>query len=197
MFRLLIILMVSLLSKSALAEGVENCLVCTSELFNSSGVIQSVAGRSERGEVNGIQYQFFFDDGNGSFWVSDIESGWDVSCKKDVISDKKTCTLNRGDLYVFAQGNGQVIVSIGTEHFPGSTVSFRADNRSPITNQAANDGKFSLKKSSQVVSELLNSNSITIRHMKWPYRNWVDSSMDTKGFGEAYSYIKWAVKRIK
>lgn len=158
----------------------------------------------ESGSLNGVRYEFYYSDGSGTFSSGDghkldlnNERNWSVSCKKDPITDAKHCSMNLFDLYVFVYPKGRAVVSIGAEHYPGSTVAIRVDKRAPHTISADDDGNFSSPASREIIKHLISGKSVTTRYMKWPYRSWEDSTWDLYGFNETYKYISWAVERMK
>ncbi len=162
--------------------------------------------KTEKGLINGVHYQFYYTDGSGTFSGTSgntgnirepYESNWSVSCKKDPISDKKTCQMKMKDLWVYVSGNGKTVVSIGAEHFPNSSVIARIDGGAPITSSSSNDGDFPPNASAKIIDGLKRGQSVTTRYMKWPYRTWVDNSWELYGFNETFKYINWAVRNIK
>jgi hypothetical protein len=195
-----IIAVLALFTGAAFADPwMPPCLVCTNEQFSPNGVVTITGIKTETGNINGIYYNIFYEDGSGSFGHKDDlhNDNWNVECKKDKITDSKMCSMKKESLYVYAHGNGKSIVSIGHDHFPNSSVTIRIESNTPITTSAANDGDFPAKTSDGIITKLKRSKSATTRYMEWPYRTWVDKEVDTQGFNEAYAYIKWAVKHIK
>ena len=161
--------------------------------------------KSEKGVLNGVHYDFYYTDGSGTFSGNSSntknfrnkENNWSVACKKDPISDKKTCHMKMNDLWIYVYDNGKVVVSIGSEHFPSSSVTVRIDQGTPFTASSTKDGDFPPKTSAKIIEQLKQARSLTTRYMKWPHKSWVDDSWEVYGFNEAFKYINWAVKRIK
>lgn len=100
-------------------------------------------------------------------------------------------------VWVWAYPNGHYIVSVGQDHFPGSTVAIRIDGGKPITASAKNGGMFSRQVSAKLLSQLKGASKLTTRYMEWPNRYWVDETWELYGFNEALQYITWAVDRIR
>lgn len=172
-----------------------------SERFTPNGVIE---GGTETGELNGVFYRFHHSDGSGRVAGKEGNNGslnesyfsnWSLSCEKDAMTDKKRCSMQLNDLWIYVYANGKSIVSIGSEHFPGSSVAIRIDGGTPIKASGDNDGDYSPATSAKIIAQLKKAKTITTRFMKWPYQHWVDQSWDLYGFPEAYQYITWAVKR--
>ncbi|MBI4756961.1 MAG: hypothetical protein HY778_16400 [Betaproteobacteria bacterium] len=161
--------------------------------------------QNSEGVVNGVHYRYYDDysasfagtEGNTTDFREPIGSNWDVGCEKDPITDKKTCHMHMKNLWVFVYGKGKPIISIGHDHFPGSSVVIRIDSSTPISSSAASDGNLSPALSAKVIERLKHAKQVTTRYMEWPYRSWVDDSWDMYGFNEAFQYITWAVKRVK
>ena len=134
--------------------------------------------KTEKGVLNGVHYSFYYTDGSGTFSgtpgntgnvMEPSESNWDVACKKDPITDKKMCHMKMKDLWVYVYENGKTIISIGSEHFPSSSVTVRIDGGAPFTTSSANDGDFPANTSAKLIEQLKRAKSLTTRYMKWPY----------------------------
>lgn len=186
------------------AKEVDNNYLLKNDIsFNMDGIVNTFG---ENGNINDVKYRFSYVNGSGRFSSGshDIvncnnDSNWRVQCYKDPITDKKNCLLHKYDLWIFVYGNMNEIVSIGDEHYPGSLVSIRVNKSKPITTSSQDDGSFSPLNSKRIIEQLLNDGAkiVTTRYMKWPYRKWEEQELGLYGFNEAYSYIKWAIKRIK
>lgn len=200
MLEAIIIAVLALSAGTAFADPwMPSCLVCTDEQFSPNGVVSITGIKTETGNINGIHYKIYYEDGSGSFGDKDnlLNNNWDVKCVKDKITDSKVCSMNKESLHVYAHGNGKSIVSIGHDHFPNSSVTIRIEGNPPITTSAKNDGDFPAKLSDGIITKLKSSKEATTRYMEFPYQTWVDKVVETQGFNETYAYIKWAVKHIK
>lgn len=190
--------------KMTKAEDVDNGdLLKRDKLFNEDGIVDEYG---EKGRIDDVEYKFIYENGSGNFSGSrnglveyENKDNWKVRCDKDPMTDMKRCSLHNHDLWILIQGNGKEIVSIGDEHFPRSIVSLRINKSKPITTSSQYDGNYSSPVSKKIIKQLLDDDSemVTTRYMKWPYREWEDNEIGLYGFNEAYSYIKWAIKRIK
>ena len=159
----------------------------------------------ELGVVNEIAYQVFHQDGSGSFAgqpgqdmankarLKDSDY-WSVACKRDAMSDKTTCHLNRGDFYLFIEPTGRYSVSVGTANFPGKPIAVRTGSGEPITT-LRKDNFFEAATSQRIVQQLLKEESLKTRYMKWPHDVWIDAEYSTYGFTQALEYIVWATKQ--
>lgn len=193
-----IIALILLCFYSAVAMA-DTSLIQSAEPFTPEG---SRDGYEEKGKLNGIDYHFYYTDGSGTFcgyrgFANCYAETVDVSCEKDPITDKKMCLMKMKSLWIYAYGNGKKVVSIGHDHYPGSSVFIRIDGGPSITGSAVADGNLSIATSAKIIERLARSKSVSTRYMEWPYRSWVDDSWDLYGFNEALQYITWAVKRIK
>ncbi len=179
------------------------CLCLCTSIANAKPFLtsaESLTPDGTKGIVNGIYYDYY-DDGSGSFGKQENDSlgdnNWSTQCDIDKITDEKMCSMKMKGLWIYAYGKGKVIMSIGLEHFPGSSVTIRIDGGTPISNSSKNDGNYSAGASAKIIEKLKRSKTVTTRYMRWPYRTWVDETLDISGFNEAFKYINWAVKRIK
>lgn len=183
--------------------------------FSQEGKVENVetkllskveVNKVESGVLNSVHYRFYYTDGSGTFagtprnigqFSEPSDSNWRVSCTKDPITDRKLCHMNMKDLWIFASPDSKPIVSVGSEHYPGSSVTLRLDQDTPISNTSKGSGQFSSQVSASLVEQLKSAKSVTTRHMKWPYQSWKDESWDLYGFAETLQYITWAVDHIK
>ncbi len=183
--------------------------------FSSDGKIEMTetkllrtteVSKTEAGVINGVHYHFYYTDGSGTFSGRPGNTGhhseptgtnWTTGCKKDPVTDRKHCYMQIRDLWIFVQPKGQIAVSIGHDHFPGSTVTIRLDNAPPISTGSRDDGTFNKQISAKLIKQLAQAKLATTRYMKWPYRTWVDETWELYGLPETLQYINWAVERIK
>lgn len=194
-------------------------LIVSSEPFSPSGTFKAPDSRLlgpdskvEEGEINGVRYRFYYSDGSGFVGgrmartpdehgtpAASTALSWDVACKKDAVTDRKMChmTVPGKNLWVWAYPKGRYIVSIGQDHFPGSTVTVRIDEGKPITAPAKNEGTFSPQESTRLIARLKGASKVTTRYMEWPNQYWVDETWELHAFNEALQYITWAVNRIR
>ena len=159
--------------------------------------------KTESGVLNGVDYKFYYTDGSGSFsgargeTLDSISGTWNVNCRKDAITDEKMCYMYFQDLWIFIDGKGRPTVSVGSNHYPSSTVAIRIDKAAPIVASSKNGGSFANGKSMKIIDSLKNAKSITTRYEKWPSEYPIDSSWEIYGFNEAYRYLNWAIKHIR
>lgn len=190
-------------------------LLKTDSKFSDSGTVELVESpvlrgtevdAVESGVLNGIHYKFYYTDGSGTFAgrqgdvggiMEPTNSNWTVECSKDAITDRKMCRMRMRDLWIYVYPGGRATLSVGAEHFPGTTVTVRIDQTTPTTTDAKRDGDFDFQTSARILSRLKNGTTLTTRYMRWPYRTWEDHTWELYGFEEALMYIRWAVQRIK
>lgn len=203
------------LAGSALADPAQKpTLILSDSTFSVDGTVEleksatrgdAELHKTERGVLNGVHYHFYYTDGSGTFagtrgnvaaLLEPYQSNWSIGCKKDPITDQRSCHMHMKDLWIYVVDKRRPIVSIGNDHFPGSVTTIRIDADSPISVSAKSDGNFPPEVSDRIISRLRRAKTITTRFMKWPYRSWVDESWDVYGFSEALAYVNWAVKHM-
>ena len=203
------------LSSMVVAEAAKPDLLASCEPFAPNGEVKLSEGaletgasahKVETGVLNGVHYNIYYEDSSASFagqladeheplaWWS--RENWEVRCKVDPITDKRSCYLHLGNFWIFQRAKGKSIVSIGADHYPGSTVAVRIDGGTPFTSSAANDGSFPQNTSTRIIQALSKGKQVTTRYMEWPYRAWEDETLDLFGFNEALSYMSWAFDRV-
>ncbi|MDO9271071.1 MAG: DUF4124 domain-containing protein [Methylobacter sp.] len=184
---------------------VKPTLIVSDTPFMQGGIVEISEHKTEKGILNKVHYHFFYTDGSGSFsgtsgntldLMEPTKSNWSTGCKKDPITDKKMCHMKMKDLRIYVFENGGTVVSIGEEHFPGSSVAIRIDSGTPLTT-SSNNGSFPLDTSTKIIEQIQSAKSLTTRYMKWPYQSWVDESWEIFGFNETFKYINWAIMHIK
>lgn len=217
-------ILTTILANVAFAQTVRPVSLSSLDLFSPNGKIEeqkliNTSYTLETGTINGVAYKFWHSEGSGYFsGVRNYEGNfsnitnrgdyqtdytiarkehWEVLCKKDSISDSKSCHLKKGGLWVYAYGKGKNQISIGHDHYPRSTVAIRINDGQVFTVPSNNDGDFSVSASAKIIQQLKSANSVTTRYMEWPYQTWKDNSFDLYGFNEAFQYINWAVSQIK
>lgn len=200
-----------------LTHGVSTArdLIVSTAPFTATGVVEMgpphVKGgpdlKFESGSINSVDYRFYYSDGSGSF--SGLEGGgslnalntysdhWRISCSKDIITDKKECTVGKKELWISVGIGRPPIVIVGGEHFPNSVSIVRLDDKAPISNRPGDNGLFPRSTSPALVNKIKNAKTISTRYMRWPDKYWVDDKWDLYGFNEAMQYANWAVTKIQ
>lgn len=183
-------------------------LINTDEKFTLAGKILTKNDfdeptKKEVGALNAVSYSFYYSDASGSF--SGVQSGelnalnyknnWSVGCKKDAIDDSKICYMSVGGLMVFVEGKDKYVVSVGSHHFPGTSVAVRIDENAAI--KGGVDGDFSGTEASGIINQLKSGKKITTRYRKFPNEYNTDETIEIYGFKEAFQYINWAFSKIK
>lgn len=153
-----------------------------------------VEGDFEVGTLNNVDFRLY-SDGSGSV-VSvigaditghDLNSVWPILCIRDKMTERKSCAINKGDLFITIKPGGGVLISVGSDHFPRSLTSIKVGNRRFDT--AHHDGDFS--NGDQILSLMKNGAQVVTRYMKWPYRQWVDEEYNIYGLQVAVQAAKW------
>lgn len=155
----------------------------------------------ESGSLNGVQYRFYYTDGSGSFGnnldrigMPDLDNNWRVACKKDAIDDSKYCYMSFHDLTVWKFSSGGYRVSVGGETYPGSEVAVRIDGAPAITGSKE---IFGGPNADKIIEGLKAGKQVTTRYVRWPAGTNKDDTFQLVGFNEAFSYINWALSKIK
>ncbi|HCX31788.1 MAG TPA: hypothetical protein DHU55_18770 [Blastocatellia bacterium] len=164
--------------------------------------------KTEQGKINNVAYRFYYHDGSGMFAgkrelsLNDIEhlsSHWRVGCSKDAMSDRGSCYMSLRDLLIFVNADGKATLSIGSDHYPGSSVMLRIDNGAPVAmSTRLLKGSFNFQDSQKLIAQISRAKTLTTRYRKWPDGYDRDDVWEeVYGFNEALQYIRWAVARIK
>lgn len=165
---------------------------------NSQACVPNADG-TQSGTLNGVPFTLYEDSAsidavkNRHSGSLELRDAWSVACRRDKMNNKKSCSVNRGDLYVFVYQSGPIKVSIGNEHFPGSTTSIRVGLKRFDTSDR--DGDFS--QSASILAAMKDGAQVVTRFMKWPYREWVDEEFDVYGAQVAVKIAQWLLKNGK
>lgn len=155
----------------------------------------------EVGKVNGVQY-YLYGDGSGTVQAepdADIFSDprnkrtWRLRCERDPIDNSKSCSATFGDTWLMVRSRGADLISVGTEHFPGSATTMRIGNRRFDTSDS--DGDF--PQSAQMIPLLKDGTQVATRYMKWPYKSWIDEEFSIHGAHAALQVIRWVIRNSK
>lgn len=161
----------------------------------------------ESGSLNSVSYRFYYSDGSGTF--SGVEGGgslqdaknysdhWNISCNKDIMTDKKECTVGKNELWISVGVGRPPIIIVGGEHFPNSVSTIRLDNNPPISSGPRGNGVFPSSGNAALLKKIKLANVISTRYMKWPNNYWIDDKWNLTGFKEAIQYASWAVTKIQ
>jgi hypothetical protein len=150
----------------------------------------------QSGTLNGVPVVLYADSASVDAVVNrrsgsyDLNDAWDIGCRRDKMTLKKTCTVNRGALFIFIYQSGGVKVSIGDEHFPGSMTSIRIGQKRFDTSDR--DGDF--PQSAAILTAMKDGTAVVTRYMKWPYREWVDDEFTAYGAQAAVRVAQWLMK---
>lgn len=160
--------------------------------------------KTEKGNINGVAYDFYYSDGSGTFAgikeKCDYSTNWTVSCKKDPFENfiSGNMYFDKGNLSISIYKKGDIsvpIITIGHSHFPGTTVLIKID--SLVYESDVKQLLFTPEQTREIIEKLKTAKKIVTRYHKWPYKANIDSEFELYGFNEAYTYLNWAVKQIK
>lgn len=157
---------------------------------------ENVKTQVSYGDFNGIKYRVYYSDGSGTIQgeknntldFSERDSNWSLQCLVDGMADTHMCHIRKGDLYVWLSSDGSPFVSIGNNHYPGTGVAIRIDKLKPIDTQ--DKGFVASSTVEKILSELKSGNIVMTRYQKWPYKAYVDRTVNLYGFKEAYEILK-------
>ncbi|MFS0827576.1 hypothetical protein [Pseudomonas phoenicis] len=165
----------------------------------------NVMHRIETGTLNSTKYRFHYSDGSGTVQglqenVLDIlkdkyGENWNLRCRKDEMDDTHYCAMSRGPLTIGVYGHSSRFVSVGSEHFPGSSITLRIDEDVPVT-ALAKPGFSSLQETG-LMAAMSKGTSVLTRYVKWPYESNQDKRVSLFGFNPALQIIETLNKTIK
>lgn len=183
--------------------AINNALIANRKLkpfcaTQKGAVCVTVGADEETGTLNNVAYQLYEDSAgiatkSGASAENPRAIQWDVSCSRDKMSNLKTCTVHRGDLWVSFRSAKTGLVSIGNEHYVGSVSSIKVGPRRFDTSDQ--DGNFS--NSAQIIALLKDGQPVVTRYMRWPYRTWIDDEWDATGFQAAAKLAVWLLQNGK
>jgi hypothetical protein len=133
-------------------------------------------------------------DGSGSVG-DDAHTSWHIDCSKDVITDKRDCTIKPGfksdlNLVVMYRGSAIAGVCIAGHDFPGRTGAIRIDSGVPVVTNANGcvDGA--------VAHRLAKGKSAVVRFVKWPSDHNRDVVGSLDGLAEALELVRFIQSNI-
>jgi len=171
-------------------------VVCKVSL-NSQTLRNNSRARTEEGVYKGIKYRIYYSDGSGSvqglpsntldYIHDEHRTNWSTGCKKDEMDDTRWCSLHKGDLQVLIWKDGSHSVGVGSNHYPGSSITVRIDKGRPIS--AAEETGFSKQQSESILGHLKKGVSVLTRYQEWPYISDKDKIIELFGFNEAWEIL--------
>ncbi len=181
-------------------------LLNTEDKFTADGKIETVNDwgeptKIETGKINGVGYRFYYTDASGSVSAmpkGEMEAGklkWSLGCKKDAIDDKKICYMSLKQIMIFYQGNDKYAVSIGSGHYPRSSIAIRIDNNPAI--KGGIEGIFPGDEAKNIIEQLKTAKQVATRYQKFPNSYTTDETFEIYGFSEAFQYLNWAYSKIR
>lgn len=152
------------------------------------------------GSLDGVRFRQ--DPDGGGFVQGVAESspspaigsgGWTVNCKRDAMTQRSFCSANLDDLWLFADHNGRIKVSVGYKHFPRSQTSLRIDARRFDTMDE--DGNF--PQSAEILRQLKDGRTLVTRYMQWPNRHWIDVERTLYGAEATIQLLTWSARNLR
>lgn len=124
-------------------------------------------------------------DGSGEINIDPegYRTGWDITCRNDVMTDQKICSAKHSELgllFALAGSTPQWLCLIGHD-FPGRNGLLRLDKGSPIS--TADKGCIPWAKASRIVG----AKEAAIRIWTWPYDRPIDNTVDVSSVKSAVS----------
>lgn len=184
-----------------IAGGKVTCHVSYDLMSGSHNVMRRV----ETGVLNGIKYRFYYTDGSGSVQgltenVLDVlkdknGENWSIRCRKDEMNDTHYCAMTRQALTVGAFDTSSHFVSVGSEHFPGSSIVARVDKQDPVT--AAAKSGFTTSQETSLIAAMSSGTSVLTRYVQWPYQTNKDKKISLYGFKSALEIIETLNKELQ
>lgn len=154
--------------------------------------------QSGEGEINGIAYRISPSNWRASFAGSldnplDLGNYWEIYCRKDAITDQKSCSIQRKTLTIIIKHKQQPFLYVGEDHYPFKPTTIRVDSNKPLHGTIGSDGDFSSNSISIILKQMVKGQSITTRYYEWPYDYSKTDTFPLAGFNEAMTYAKWAL----
>ena len=122
------------------------------------------------------------------------EAIWSLTCRMDKIDDSRSCHLRRGDLFVFRTETGH-LVDVGSDNYPGSSISIRVDDHPPLTAPAKT--AFQEAQAKRVLGQLRSGRNVVTRYQKWPYESYIDTEISLYGAAEALDLLDKAFLSLR
>ncbi len=126
-----------------------------------------------------------------------IPKPWQLECSLDAIRDTKTCTMQRGSLYVRLIRHKKLVrprVSIinGHDAYPGHENILRVDTL-PI-HTVETDTFWSGPQAQSIINQLLQGHTARTRLIAWPYGNPIDDEIPLDGFSSSLAQLHHAIR---
>lgn len=172
-----------LLSLSSVADA--QFLAPDARFSRDSSMAFARGGPVETGSVDGVSFEIYR-DGSGT------TSGWDRHCAVDPMTDERLCLVTQGDISIIVNRNGVSIISIGSEHFPGSQVFLRIDEAvAQVTAPPGWGGAAAVK----LISKMASGKKLVTRYTKWPDRAATDGVTQSEGLKQSIGIATWAARQ--
>lgn len=135
---------------------------------------------------DGDEYRIYNDGSAGL--INPTGEHWSIGCKKDAITDEKSCNLYKDKLFIFYINNNIEICILG-HNFPGRRGAIRIGSNKAITTDynGCIDGN-------KHITQLYSEKRMTVRYYKWPYDYPKDDNFDINGLQSAMELMKFIYK---
>jgi hypothetical protein len=166
---------------------------------DKQAVCTSVTPDEELGKLNGVEYRIAPNAATvAAIPGADVgyyepNTKWQISCSKDKISDKRSCFGTHLDLSFFISEDSIYMVSVGENHYPGTTSAIRIDEVRFETK--SREGNF--ENGAKIISKIKDDSRIVTRYTKWPEKAWVDKEFSGYGTPAALQIAKWLLENGK
>ncbi len=146
----------------------------------------------EKGTYQNINYIIEYDTGLAKFdSTENNQSAWEVSCKKDQLTDLKSATVQRGNFFLFRTKDRDFSSILG-DKYPGSDQIVRVDSFPPET--VSKGEKPLMTASEKIVTQMKSGKTFLTRHTVWPSGINRDETYQANGFKQAYDYAERCIK---
>lgn len=152
------------------------------------------------GTKNGYKYRVYHSDGSGRIagdkgndisYLNSKEKNWNISCKKDAMTDERYCSADRDGFLLFFSKKDGVISGVLGEKYPGSTILVRIGSEQPIS--APESRGFSKAQTSKIIESAADGTTFSVRYVDWPYKRNNDKTSKIYNIKSVVEYMKWAV----
>ncbi|MES2317611.1 MAG: hypothetical protein V4631_08965 [Pseudomonadota bacterium] len=146
----------------------------------------------ERGTVRGYDVRIFSDSATvasvpGGDVMTYNKENWDIGCSRDKMTSNVLCLLYRGQLYLSIDKDNFSFISVGSDHFPGTTTSIKVGSKRFDTR----DGRGDFPQRKQLLALMKDGTPIVTRHSTWPSGLNVDEEFTLHGMQAAMDVAKW------
>lgn len=139
----------------------------------------------EKGDLGGVAVEINHSTGSATIGEGKIfdNKGWEVACKRDEFTDKKSCYIRQYGLALI-KNNGGYALYVGNDLTPGQKVELRLDKNKAI-NSLDRNGLIDKKDSDNFLREVKPTSRVIVRYTIFPNQHPEVRTIDTNTLGAA------------